>query len=304
MTPAASQSIETGHSDVVHDVQMDYYGKRLATCSSDRTIKLFNVVADHHTHLADLTGHEGPVWQVSWAHPRFGSLLASCSYDRKVIVWKEAAENQWIQAQVFADHEASVNSISWAPHEFGLCLASASSDGSIAIHTYSPASGLWETAKISPAHPVGVTSVSWAPATAPGSLISTDAGAPPPVMIASGGCDNLVKVWRLTDGQWKMDCWPALTKHTDWVRDVAWAPNLGLPKTTIASASQDCTVVIWTQKSEGDQWESHVLHDFKVPVWRVSWSLTGNVLACADANNHVTLWKEAVDGEWAQVSSI
>ena len=24
------------------------------------------------------------MWQVSWAHPMFGNLLASCSYDRKV----------------------------------------------------------------------------------------------------------------------------------------------------------------------------------------------------------------------------
>ena len=28
--------------------------------------------------------HEGPVWQVSWAHPSFGNLIASCSYDHKV----------------------------------------------------------------------------------------------------------------------------------------------------------------------------------------------------------------------------
>lgn len=28
--------------------------------------------------------HEGPVWEVAWAHPKFGNLLASCSYDRKV----------------------------------------------------------------------------------------------------------------------------------------------------------------------------------------------------------------------------
>lgn len=33
--------------------------------------------------------HEGPVWQLSWSHPTFGSLLASCSYDRKVLIWKE-----------------------------------------------------------------------------------------------------------------------------------------------------------------------------------------------------------------------
>jgi protein transport protein SEC13 len=53
---AAAQTIESGHHDVVHDVQMDYYGKRLATCSSDRTIKVFSVTGDQHTHLADLTG--------------------------------------------------------------------------------------------------------------------------------------------------------------------------------------------------------------------------------------------------------
>jgi protein transport protein SEC13 len=27
-----------------HDAQLDYYGKRLATCSSDKTIRIFNVV--------------------------------------------------------------------------------------------------------------------------------------------------------------------------------------------------------------------------------------------------------------------
>jgi WD40 repeat protein len=65
--------------------------------------------------------------------------------------------------------------------------------------------------------------------------------------LASGGCDNTVKVWKYTGGNWRLDCFPPLSKHTDWVRDVAWAPNLGLPKCTIASASQDGTVVIWTQ---------------------------------------------------------
>ena len=33
--------------------------------------------------------HEGPVWQVAWAHPKFGSILASCSYDGSVIIWQE-----------------------------------------------------------------------------------------------------------------------------------------------------------------------------------------------------------------------
>ncbi|XP_058098425.1 protein transport protein SEC13 homolog B-like [Magnolia sinica] len=89
--------------------------------------------------------------------------------------------------------------------------------------------------------------------------------------------------------------------YANWVRDVVWALNLGLPKSTIASASQEGTVVIWTVAKEGDQWEGKVLNDFKTPVWRVSWSLTRNILAVADGNNNVTLWKEVVDGEWQQL---
>lgn len=304
-----AQKIETGHNDVVHDVAMDYYGKRLATASSDTTIKIIGVSSSgggQQQHLATLSGHQGPVWQVAWAHPKFGSILASCSYDGRVIIWKEnpAAPNDWSQAHLFTDHKSSVNSISWAPHDLGLCLACGSSDGNISVFT-ARSDGSWETSRIDQAHPVGVTSVSWAPATAPGALVASSGILDPPVQkLASGGCDNTVKVWKLYNGSWKMDCFPALQKHSDWVRSVAWAPNLGLPKSTIASASQDGTVVIWTVGKEGDQWEGKVLNDFKTPVWSVSWSLTGNILAVADGNNSVTLWKEAVDGEWQQVTTV
>lgn len=29
------------------------------------------------------------MWQLAWAHPMYGSLLASCGYDKKVIIYKE-----------------------------------------------------------------------------------------------------------------------------------------------------------------------------------------------------------------------
>ena len=57
-------TVETGHHDMVHDAQMDFFGTRLATCSSDRSVKIFDVVDGKQTHVADLKGHEGPVWQV------------------------------------------------------------------------------------------------------------------------------------------------------------------------------------------------------------------------------------------------
>ncbi len=96
-TTSVLTTFDTGHMDMVHDIQFDYYGRRVASCSSDRTIKIFDVAGGQPRQLADLVGHEGPVWAVSWGHPKFGTLLASCSYDHRVIVWKETQEAVWTQ---------------------------------------------------------------------------------------------------------------------------------------------------------------------------------------------------------------
>jgi protein transport protein SEC13 len=47
-----------------------------------------------------------------------------------------------------------------------------------------------------------------------------------------------------------------------------------------------------------------VLNTFEDPVWRVSWSVTGNILAVSSGDSNVTLWKETLDGSWSQVSQV
>lgn len=138
-TPVAS--IESSHEDMIHDCQFDYYSKRLATCSSDRTIKIFEINGDIYHNSATLPAHEGPVWQVAWAHPKFGVLLASCSYDGSIVVHKELTQGNWAQVYKESFPECSVNSIAWAPHEFGLILAAALSDGKVVIVEYK--GGAW-----------------------------------------------------------------------------------------------------------------------------------------------------------------
>lgn len=298
---AAAVSFESGHSDVIHDAQFDYYGRRLATCSSDRVVKVFDVAGDQHIHVADLKGHEGPVWQVSWAHPKYGSLLASCSFDHRVIVWKEGQDNQWTQVYISPPslHTASLNSIAWAPYELGLLLACGSSDGTVSVLEYQQ-DGSWAATKLPGTHAVGVTAVSWSPAVPAGALVSAKAPGGLVKRLVTAGCDNTVKVWKYGELGWQEE--ETLAGHSDWVRDVAWAPNLGLPKNTIASAGQDGQVFVWMEKAAGG-WDKRLLHDFKVPVWRVSWSTTGNILAVSDGNNNVTLWKETTDGVWEQISN-
>ncbi|KAI3369575.1 hypothetical protein L3Q82_024384 [Scortum barcoo] len=133
---------------------------------------------------------------------------------------------------------------------------------------------------------IGCNAVSWAPAVVPGSLIDQPSGQKPNYVkrFVSGGCDNLVKLWKEEDGQWKED--QKLEAHSDWVRDVGWAPSIGLPTSTIASCSQDGHVFIWTcDDPAGNTWTAKLLHKFNDVVWHVSWSITGNILAVSGGDN-------------------
>ncbi|TGZ84120.1 transport protein SEC13 [Ascodesmis nigricans] len=288
------------HEDMIHDCALDYYGKRLATCSSDKTIKIFEIDGQNHRLIETLRGHDGPVWQVSWAHPKFGNILASASYDGKVLIWREQ-QGQFVKLAEHANHHASVNAVHWAPHELGAILAAASSDGKVSVMELKD-DGSWDT-KIFSAHTIGCNAVSWAPATQAGSLVSTSGVSSNAVRrFVTGGSDNLVKIWTYNPelGTYTVDT--TLDGHTDWVRDVAWAPSI-LPKSYIASASQDKSVIIWTADSPNGPWNKKVLQMDAV-VWRVSWSLSGNVLAVSGGDNKVTLWKETLKGEWEKVSSV
>mmetsp|Transcript_9765 Transcript_9765/g.15286 ORF Transcript_9765/g.15286 Transcript_9765/m.15286 type:complete len:323 (-) Transcript_9765:128-1096(-) len=308
---APQASLDTQHEDMIHDVQLDYYGRRLATCSSDRIIKIFDVSPDQtqHTLSASIAAHEGPIWQVAWAHPKFGSVLASCSYDRKVCVWKEMQPQQWTKIYEYADHQSSVNAISFAPHELGLKLACASADGSISILTWrGTGDNSWDERVVPNAHQIGCNSISWAPAAAPASSTTPNPTAMQAALV-TGGCDGWVRVWKLTDSgdvvpdEGFQSVYQDPNRHTGWIRDVAWAPSVGLPVQTIASCAEDKTVMIWSQ-AQGGKWVCKRLPPFEAVVWRLSWSLAGNVLAVSAGDGKVTLWKEGLDCEWRMLESI
>ena len=98
---SASQTLPHGHLDYVLDVAFDYYGRRFATASSDRTVRVWDLNADglwangaslllpssgggnsnnansNNGHVNEWQAHRGPVNRISWAHPEFGQLLAT-----------------------------------------------------------------------------------------------------------------------------------------------------------------------------------------------------------------------------------
>ena len=251
--------------------------------------------------------HEGAVWCVSWAHPKYGSILASSSYDGRILIWREQ-NNQWQRIYEFTLHTASVNLIAWSPAEIGCHLAAASSDGNVSVLTFE--NNTFSHVLFQAHGALGANAVSWAPATAPGALTAAQTPGQqsgPVRRFVTGGSDNLVKIWNFNQATGSYENMCTLQGHTDWVRDVAWSPT-PLSKSYIASASQDHTVRIYTLPASGDMSDPKAWHcetlDFEVVVWRVSWSMAGNVLAVSGGDNRVSLWKEKLKGGWECVKTI
>lgn len=142
--------IQNAHDDLVTDAAYDFYGLHLATCSLDQRIKVWR--------LDESTGewafkdawkaHDATVSELSWAHPEFGSILASSSFDRTVKIWEQTysepesqangAKSQnasrWIERAVLVDAKATVRSVEFTPHHFGLKLATISSDNFLRVY--------------------------------------------------------------------------------------------------------------------------------------------------------------------------
>ena len=110
----------------------------------------------------------------------------------------------------------------------------------------------------------------------------------------------MVKLW--THDTSKSFTGEIVVKHNDWVRDVSFANNIGLSYDMIASCSEDFTVFV--SKKIDNKWVESKLGDFKVPIWRVSWSLAGNLLAVASADNLVHVYEEKTPDKWEAVAEL
>lgn len=167
--------IENAHNDLVTDAAYDFYGLRLATCSLDQRfvsirstfaltrnelslrIKvwqlderqgIWNVEDDWKVRpglyvlelivTSNLQAHDAAITKVSWAHPEFGTILASSSFDRTVKVWEQTSytdpepqmngasgsstASRWVERTVLVDAKGTVRAVEFAPHHFGLKL--------------------------------------------------------------------------------------------------------------------------------------------------------------------------------------
>lgn len=94
--------------------------------------------------VASWKAHSGSVWRLTWAHPEFGTVLATCSFDRTVCVWEETIGEKttptmtpikrWVRRTNLVDSRTSVTDCKFGPKSQGLVLATCSADGMIRIY--------------------------------------------------------------------------------------------------------------------------------------------------------------------------
>jgi len=66
----------------------------MATVSVDNHTKIWTKdQSDQWKLTSDFKSHEASIADVQWAHPDFGTIIATCSYDRSINIWEEVKQN-------------------------------------------------------------------------------------------------------------------------------------------------------------------------------------------------------------------
>lgn len=319
----------TGHEELVHDIKYDFYGRHIATVSSDQHIKVFDLDSVSSSWvLNDLwKAHDSLVVKVSWAHPEFSSskILASCSYDRTVKLWQEQPDElqgsgrRWMKLCTLAiESYGPVYDVVFAPNHLGLKLGCVGSDGIFRIYESLEPSDLsnWtltnEIPILSQQLPAKNLQSSFCIEWCPAKFINNEKFIV--VALDQGFIYSSVRDMKRSEDndnddtsvRYKKIC--NLPEHNGLIRSVSWAPSMGRGFHLIATGCKDGYVRIFKAiESGGPDLKIETiakLDDHKGEVWRVSWNLTGTILSSAGDDGKVRLWKCNYLNEWKCMSII
>ncbi|KAL3893300.1 MAG: hypothetical protein SGARI_008253 [Bacillariaceae sp.] len=240
---------------------------------------------------------------LSWGHPEYGSLIATCGTDHEAKVWEErtsssSAASRWTAKAQLTDARKAVSCVEFAPRHWGLKLATGSADGFVRIYEAVDVLNLaqWTIAASMQCFTdgLGVTCLSW----------STGRFEPPTLVV--GGSHPAIYRYSDAARQWN----PVLVlppPPTGHVLDVAWAPNVGRRYHYIAAAEdKQLRIFKLTRGSgEGDNLELEATQTIPVSdAWRCQWNVTGTVLAVSGDKGTVQLWKSNFEGNFKVVARV
>lgn len=235
--------------------------------------------------INSLTGHEGRVWHISWAHD--GKKFASCGEDKTIRIWILNSLNQFTCISVIEDAQSrTIRSCEWSP--LGNMIASASFDGTVVIWEAQDKSLIsWDRVCSLDGHDNEVKSVAW---NFDGSYLATC------------GRDKKVWVWENLDNS-DFECIAVLDGHTQDVKFVVWHPNTNV----LFSTSYDDTIRIWKEE-DSDWYATRTLIGHSSTVWGLALNEPGNMFISCSDDRSVILWEcesqTDPEREWRKISSL
>uniref|UniRef100_A0A6A7GD02 Nuclear pore complex component n=1 Tax=Hirondellea gigas TaxID=1518452 RepID=A0A6A7GD02_9CRUS len=291
------ESFKCGHEDAIRDVEYDYYGKRVATCSSDHQIKIYEKDENGSwIKVQEIKHHSASVQRVAWSRPEFGPILASSSTDLFVQIYVETDkgpnERVWKLKAKLVDSVCAVTDIAFAPLAQGLRLATCSRDGFVRVYEAMDVMNLssWSLVEQFRADEKDCHCIDW-----------NESPFDPYQIVV--GTRNSAKIWEYSNDykRWQSVC--LLDGHTEDIYDVVWAPKMGRKYHLIATGCKDGIVRIFKISSKGEFTVNLVaeLNQHQSPVWRVSWNVTGTILASSGSDGTVRLWKADSEDNWRQI---
>jgi len=313
-----SKTIKAGHEDLIHDVAYDFYGKRMATCSSDQHVKIWDQdESGAWSCSAGVKPHCGSVWKVTWALPEFGQVIATCSFDRTATVWEEIAgektgvgQNHWIRRATLVDSRTSVTDVKFGPKHLGLILATCSADGTVRIYEATDVMNLSQWSLQHEIHcKIPCSCISWNPSLsrlhAPMLAVGSDESS------SSGTLMGKVSVYEYSENARRWQRVETFSNITEPVHDIAFAPNIGRSYHVLAVGSKDLRIItlkpLPDQKDEPARFEirqAGQFDDHGSTVWRVCWNITGTILATSGDDGQVKLWKANYQDHWKCIQTL
>ena len=130
------EKISTEILEDICDIETDFYCRKLAVGASSGKIYIYENINGTTSKISEIPAHFGPIYKLSWSHPSFGLILASCGFDKKVILFKIEQNAKYEKIYENEMHDNSVKTLKFSPSSNKLLLISGDLNGDIITCEY------------------------------------------------------------------------------------------------------------------------------------------------------------------------